>query len=282
MFQNSFECLKKLLSGQQGKVEDSAELCSARLEVGKCRDGGTAALVSTLLACRWLHFQVHIPDQVIVFDPTIQNQPAQFGNLLERYRNLMNDATAAVEGGASSDEEGGGGGGNKRKRKRFAGTSSSECGSATIAAASDLPKLVTMAANLNSGPETEDSAMMNNSSSAARVQNQILIHTASRIALHMMREEMNQDSRSPSTAAAVNPSHVQDFFVLNACSVTVTIDPSPADRSWLFLDPAIKKHIIESTPATIPFPKPADTLMHDLYSDFELSAKTRACLVVRG
>lgn len=47
--------------------------------------------------------------QVIVFDPSIQNQPQQFGGLLERYRILMNDATAAaeaaVDGGAAAEGE---------------------------------------------------------------------------------------------------------------------------------------------------------------------------------
>jgi hypothetical protein len=36
-------------------------------------------LVTTLIAHRALRFDVNIPDQVIVFDPSIQNQPQQFG-----------------------------------------------------------------------------------------------------------------------------------------------------------------------------------------------------------
>jgi hypothetical protein len=89
--------------------------------------------------------------------------------LLERYRLLIND----VEAEAVDDEHDPNG---ARKKRRRLGSAS--------AGASDLPKLVYFADA--SGADTADESTSTNN---CRVQSQQLIRTASRIVLHMMREE---------------------------------------------------------------------------------------------
>ena len=193
------------------------------MEVGRVHEGGSAALVTTLMAHRALRFDVHIPDQVIVFDPSIQNQSQQFGGLLERYRLLMNDVEAADDEHDPNDT---------RKKRRL--------GSAP-AVASELPKLVSFADSSGadaadaSGADAADASGADAADASGadavdasgadvaeemtscnynRVQSQLLIRTASRIALHMMREKSLSPGSDKSTSSTSIPqAHLQDFFV---------------------------------------------------------------------
>ena len=163
--------------------------------------------MTTLMAHRVLRFDVLIPDQVIVFDPSIQNQSQQFGGLLERYRLLMNDVEAADDEHDPNDT---------RKKRRL--------GSAP-AVASELPKLVSFAdfsgadAADASGADAVDASGADvaeemTSCNYNRVQSQLLIRTASRIALHMMREKSLSPGSDKSTSSTSIPqAHLQDFFV---------------------------------------------------------------------
>ena len=42
------------------------------MEVSRIHEGGSAAMIVSLLAHNMLQFKVQIPDQVIVFDPSVQ------------------------------------------------------------------------------------------------------------------------------------------------------------------------------------------------------------------
>jgi len=230
------------------------------VEVGRVHEGGSAALVTTLMAHRALRFDVHIPDQVIVFDPSIQNQPQQFGGLLERYRLLMND----VEAEAADDEHDPNGARKKRRR----------LGSAP-AGGSELPKLVSFA-DASGADAVEESTSSNNN----RVQSQLLIRTASRIALHMMREESLPPGGDKSTSStSIPPAHLQDFFVLNACQVFAKLEQGGSHgNDWIFLDPERKKRIIENIPATLPLARPSADEWMQLYDlkGYDPSVKRRA------
>lgn len=152
--------------------------------------------------------------------------------MLERYRNLIKDAENNSEIVADEDAI------TKTKRRRI--------GMVAASTATDIPKLVTIGEALAALDHDETgSTSINNTS---RVQSQQLMRTASRIALHMMREDASQDSQIPSTQLQ------QDFFVLNACKVFVKFEsPMAMEKGWLFVSSERRQEIIDSIPATIPF-----------------------------
>ena len=106
---------------------------------------------------------------------------------------------------------------------------------------------------------------------------QQFMRTASRIALHWMREDISQESHS------LGPGSTQlhqDFFVLNACQVFVKLK-APAtlnNAGWLFLSPQRKREIIGSIPVTVPYGAHTAPYNFDVYDrhGFDGTAKARA------
>ena len=86
VFHNSYVHLKNLINQQLANCQGAAAATSVGVgvgdavsqwqgvEVGRVHQGGSAAMVATLLARRAISFDIHIPDQVIVFDPSIEVQ----------------------------------------------------------------------------------------------------------------------------------------------------------------------------------------------------------------
>lgn len=156
----------------------------------------------------------------------------------------------------------------------------------TTAAASNavsaIPKLMSTAAAMDYDESTQaptDTKESNanesvSTSSMDRTQNQLIMRTASRIGLHMLREDMTQDSQLAGSSA---PHIQQEHFVINSCKVFVdVILPESATEGWLFISPKKRQEIIDSIPTTVPF---AHTLSEqpylELYDRLELSESAK-------
>lgn len=85
-----------------------------------------------------------------------------------------------------------------------------------------------------------------------RHQSQLIIRTASRIGLHMLREDMVQDSQNTSGKPA--PNHIQqEHFVINSCKVFVDLESKESlERGWLLLSPKRRQEVLDSVPTSLP------------------------------
>ena len=132
--------------------------------------------------------------------------------------------------------------GSKHKRKRTDATST------TCNSSDDVAKLPV--SDPLEGLEQESTSNLGINNGSQRLPSQQFMRTASRIALHWMREDISQESHSLGPGSS--QLH-QDFFVLNACQVSMKLKPPEAtmDKGWLFLSPERKQEIIRSIPVTI-------------------------------
>ena len=86
-----------------------------------------------------------------------------------------------------------------------------------------------------------------------RHQSQLIMRTASRIGLHMLREDIT--TQDPPATGQSMPHIQQEHFVINSCKVFVDLSlPETASEGWLFISPKFKQEIIDSIPTTVPFP----------------------------
>jgi len=181
----------------------------------------------------------------------MQDHPEEFDNLIKRYNNWVKDVDTAAQN--VNKEEGA-----QIQRRRLGMTTAA----ATNANAA-IPKLMSttdVAASISHEEfiqpalrETPVSAFETiTGASNDRTQNQLIMRTASRIGLHMLREDMTQDTQSLNNQST--PHIQQEHFVINSCKVYVDLSlPESTSEDWLFISPKKKQEIIDAIPTTVPF-----------------------------
>lgn len=124
-----------------------------------------------------------------------------------------------------------------------------------------MPKLITVedmqpsSGSESQPPENPPSSATDESVSRSgydRHQSQLIIRTASRIGLHMLREDIVHDAQN--TAGMPAPNHIQqEHFVINSCKVFIGLDSKePLERGWLLLSPQQRQEILGSIQTSLP------------------------------
>ena len=142
------------------------------------------------------------------------------------------------------------------QRRRLGLTTAAAVGVNTV-----MPKLITIEdVRPSSGSELQPSTNPTSSSTEEPVsrsgydrhQSQLIIRTASRIGLHMLREDMVQDTQSSTGKPA--PNHIQqEHFVINSCKVFIGLDSKePLERGWFLLSPQQRQEILGSIQTSLP------------------------------
>ena len=142
----------------------------------------------------------------------------------------------------------------------------------TGATSDDVAKLAVVD-NVPEGLEHDSTSNLSSSTVSTKVPSQQFMRTASRIALHWMREDVSQESHSPGPDSS--QLH-QDFFVLNACQVFMKLKPpATMDRGWLFLSPEQKQEIVRSIPVTFPQGAQNAAYSFDIYDRYGYGEPTK-------
>lgn len=102
-----------------------------------------------------------------------------------------------------------------------------------------------------------------------RHQSQLIMRTASRIGLHMLREDITQENAATGHSASIQ----QEHFVINSCKVFIDLEVSVTpSQDWLFISPQRSRQIIDSIPTTIPFHSSMPENSHwNLYDQMDFS-----------
>ncbi|XP_045025411.1 general transcription factor 3C polypeptide 1 isoform X2 [Daphnia magna] len=266
VFHRSYQRLRSIIAEKEKVPQDNQDWSG--VEVSRIHEGGNAAMVVSLFAIGMARFRFTIPEQIIIFDPKLKDHPEEFDNLIKRYNNWVKDVDAAAQNASKEDRA-------QIQRRRLGMTSA-----AASNAVAAIPKLMSTTMIMdneesNQAPTgTRGSSESVSTLSMDRTQNQLIMRTASRIGLHMLREDMTQDSQLPGQSA---PHIQQEHFVINSCKVFVdVILPESEHEGWLFISPKKKQEIIDSIPTTVPF---ADTVSEqsflDLYDQHKLSQSVK-------
>lgn len=146
---------------------------------------------------------------------------------------------------------------------------------AATAVSATIPKLLSLTDTTTSNEEPVSVASVTDTTpsgasetsiicGADRHQSQLIMRTASRIGLHMLREDMTQEVQT--TTSHTSPHIQQEHFVINSCKVFMDIElPESLSEGWIFISPVRRQEIINSISTTIPFP---DAVHDKAYLDF--------------
>ncbi|EFX77102.1 hypothetical protein DAPPUDRAFT_321692 [Daphnia pulex] len=244
------------------------------VEVSRIHEGGNAAMVVSLFAIGMARLRFVIPDQIIIFDPKLKDHPEEYDNLIKRYNNWVKDVDTAAQNVNKEDRA-------QIQRRRLGMTTA-----AATSAIAAIPKLMSttdVAASVSHEEfvqptlhETSISAFETiTGASNDRTQNQLIMRTASRIGLHMLREDITQDTQSHNNQST--PHIQQEHFVINSCKVYVDLSlPESSSEGWLFISPKKKQEIIDTIPTTVPFSHTLpDQAYEQLYDRMECSESAK-------
>ncbi|XP_066992630.2 general transcription factor 3C polypeptide 1 [Anabrus simplex] len=224
--------------------------------------GSTAALVQ-LLHKNQICFSVEIPEQVIILDPRISEIDQSYARIVERYRDILQNYKPGYELTSSA-----------LLRKLSYGHETEE----NIDVNKDSrPSNVTyedddddMEGALEPVCAIEDVTFDESESPAATSQQMVLARTASRIALFMMREELEDTNVGASQ-------HAHDFFVVNSCQVYCKLmEPIAEDSQHRYIMPLTQEKINEvldcmKKQIVVDTSKASEELVHQKLIDLEAS-----------
>ena len=204
--------------------------------------------------------------------------------MIKRYNNWVKDVDNAEK--ANKDDK------VQQQRRRLGLTTAAATG-----ALASIPKLLSFndtqsaLSSQDSAPTTAGPSLITSglgetvcTPSAERHQSHLIMRTASRIGLHMLREDMNIEGQTSSDQCASQIQ--QEHFVINSCKVFLDLDlPENASQGWLFVSPKQREEIIQSITTTIPFPNsmPSEPYL-ELYTkrNYSEGAIADAARIVEG
>ena len=199
----------------------------------------------------------------------MQDHPEEFDNLIKRFNNWVKDVDTAAQNSQNVNKED-----SAQIQRRRLGMTTAAASSAIAA----IPKLISttdIAASRNHEelvkPTPSNVSEAVTGTNSDRTQNQLIMRTASRIGLHMLREDP-QSQTNQST-----PHIQQEHFVINSCKVYVDVSlPESASEGWLFISPKKKQEILVSIPTTVPFANSLpDQAYEQLYERLNCSASAK-------
>jgi hypothetical protein len=175
----------------------------------------------------------------------VQDHPEEFDNLIKRFNNWVKDVDTAAQNSQNVNKED-----SAQIQRRRLGMTTAAASSAIAA----IPKLISttdVAVSRNHEESVQPTPSISEAitgTNSDRTQNQLIMRTASRIGLHMLRED-------PQSKTNQSTHHIQqEHFVINSCKVYVDVSlPESASEGWLFISPKKKQEILVSIPTTVPF-----------------------------
>ncbi|CAB4067998.1 GTF3C1 [Lepeophtheirus salmonis] len=202
-------------------------------------EGGYAASVSCLLGLQCLKFKIEVPDQLVVLDPNMSGVDDAYARILRRYKELLrNSGSKEIESdieaqnlnvnSSSQDDTNNTMLSDEVNNKSMEVTSSKK----------ETQKELTQCAEplgTNNVIFNERSNVDSPNCTAEERSSQVVARSASRIALHVMKEEYKESSKSSHKEMAKNDKTIQhshDFFVISSCRIFIN-SGKDIESSWI-------------------------------------------------
>lgn len=169
-------------------------------------DGGSTAALVELFCKGVIEFDFEIPDQIITLNPKVTEVDESYARIVERYKEILRSYKPGTEFFSSS-----------ALFKNYGSSTGANSDESDEEEDKDDPDYT----------PTDDGSVCNATS---------LARTASRIALYMMREELEDKM-------VENNQHAHDFFVVNSCTLYCRINKLPLDTTNQEFKDSIRKKV---------------------------------------